>query len=113
MLAAEIRRNLTLAGPLVSVYAGQHLMGLVDAAMVGRIGNGPLAGVGIGNGLFWAVSTLGMGLMLGLDPLISQAIGAGEREHAEKLLRRGMVLGAWVSLPLMLLLGVMPLLLGV
>jgi MATE family multidrug resistance protein len=69
-------------------------MGLVDTAVVGRAGPVPLAGTGLGNILFFAVSVLGMGLMMGLDPLVSQAFGAGNAPRARHLLWQG----AWLSL---------------
>jgi MATE family multidrug resistance protein len=69
-------------------------MGLVDTAVVGRAGAEPLAGTGLGNVLFFAVSVLGMGLMMGLDPLVSQAVGAGDARRARHLLWQG----AWLAL---------------
>ena len=75
---AELRALARLAVPLALASAAQSLMGLVDTAVVGRAGAEPLAGTGLGNVLFFAVSVLGMGLMMGLDPLVSQAVGAGD-----------------------------------
>src|SRR5262245_22768322 len=106
-----MRQNVRLARPLAALHAGQQLMNLVDAALLGRLGNAPLAGAGIGGNLFWAVTVLGIGLMLGIDPLLSQAVGAGEARKARRLLRDAVVLGLWLSLPLALVLGAVPLLL--
>jgi MATE family multidrug resistance protein len=91
---AELRETCRLAAPLALAYAAQALMGIVDAAVVGRAGAVPLAGAGIGNALFFAVSVLGMGTMTGLDPLVSQALGAGDGGRARGLLWQG----AWLSL---------------
>jgi MATE family multidrug resistance protein len=60
-------------------------MGTVDTAVVGRAGAVQLAGVGLGNGLFFAIAILGIGLLMGVDPLISQAIGAGDPIRARRL----------------------------
>ncbi len=56
----------------------------------GRSGRrAPLGGVGLGNALFMAIGVLGMGVMLGLDPLISQALGAGDRRRARRAVWQG------------------------
>jgi MATE family multidrug resistance protein len=90
----EIRALAHLAVPLALASAAQSLMGLVDTAVVGRAGAEPLAGTGLGNVLFFAVTVLGMGLMMGLDPLVSQAVGAGDARRARHLLWQG----AWLAL---------------
>ena len=64
-------------------------MGVVDTAVVGRAGAVPLAGVGLGNALFFTVAVVGIGLMMGLDPLIAQAFGAGDPARARRLLWQG------------------------
>jgi MATE family multidrug resistance protein len=70
------------------------LMGVVDSAVLGRAGPVPLAGTGLGNALFLALSIFGMGVMMGLDPLLAQASGAGESARARRLLWQG----TWLSL---------------
>lgn len=87
-----------LAVPLAAVQAGNQLMGVVDTAIVGRLGPAPLGAVGLGNGIFFALSTLGLGTMLGLDPLISQALGARKPERAHRLLWQGVWLAALLAL---------------
>jgi MATE family multidrug resistance protein len=93
-----------LALPIALAQAGQSLMGLVDTAVVGRAGAGPLAATALGNSLFFAVAVAGMGLMMGLDPLVSQAFGAGDRVRARRLLWQGvwlsLAVGALLALPM-------------
>jgi MATE family multidrug resistance protein len=84
--SSELRELAALAGPLTLSYVGGTLMGFVDTAMVGRLGATALAAVGIGNGIYFLVSMAGMGLVLGMDPLTAQAIGAGERDRARRVL---------------------------
>ncbi|MEI7704168.1 MAG: MATE family efflux transporter [Deltaproteobacteria bacterium] len=93
-IRAEARALLRLAVPLALANAGQSLMTVVDAAVVGRAGAAQLAGVGLGSLLFFAVTVLGMGTMMGLDPLVSQALGAGDGTRARHFLWQG----AWLSL---------------
>jgi multidrug resistance protein, MATE family len=83
-----------LAVPLALASAGQATMGLVDAAVCGRAGAAVLAGVGLGNALFFAASVFAMGVMLGLDPLVAQAFGAGDARAARRLLWQG----TWLAL---------------
>jgi MATE family multidrug resistance protein len=104
---AELRALGRLAAPLAAAQAGQALMGVVDTAVVGRAGTVALAGVGLGNGLFFTLAVVGIGLMLGLDPLIAQAFGAGDATRARRLLWQGASLSvigaAALALPLALL----------
>ncbi|WP_242340365.1 MULTISPECIES: MATE family efflux transporter [unclassified Anaeromyxobacter] len=95
-LRAEVSALVRLAVPLAIAQGGQALMGVVDTAVVGRAGPLPLAGVGLGNVLFMALSVLGMGVMQGLDPLIAQALGAGDPARARRLLWQG----TWLALAL-------------
>ena len=85
----ELRALGRLAAPLAVAQAGQALMGVVDTAVVGRAGAVQLAGVGLGNALFFTVAVVGIGLMMGLDPLIAQAFGAGDPARARRLLWQG------------------------
>ena len=109
---SEVRALVRLAVPLALASAGQSLMAVVDAAVVGRAGAVPLAGVGLGSLLFFAVSVLGIGTMMGLDPLVSQAFGAGDAPRARHFLWQG----GWMALGIGALLAVplafVPLMLG-
>ncbi len=94
IVRAEVRPLVRLALPLALAQGGQALMGVVDTAVVGRAGALPLAAVGLGNALFFAISVLGMGVMHGLDPLVAQAVGAGDTARARRLFWQGV----WLSL---------------
>ncbi len=79
-------------------------MGTVDTVMVGRLGAGPLAAVAVGNGLSLTVIVLGMGTLLGLDPIVTQAFGAGRERDCGRAMRHGLVLALLIALPMMLML---------
>ncbi len=96
-LRRELTELVSLAVPLAVAQGGQALMGVVDTAVVGRAGALPLAGVGLGLALFMALSVFGMGVMHGLDPLVSQAVGAGDTARARRLLWQGVWLAALLS----------------
>jgi multidrug resistance protein, MATE family len=91
-----------LALPLALMQAGHSLMGAVDTAVVGHTGAVQLAGVGLGNGLFFAIAFFGIGLLMGVDPLISQAIGAGDPVRARRLYWQGVYTALLASLVLAL-----------
>ncbi len=96
-----------LAAPLVLTNLGHMALALVDVAIVGRLGEVEIAAAGLGNAIFFVIAIFGMGVLLGLDPLIAQALGAGEGRTARRLLWQGLWLAFGLTVPLsMLVLGV-------
>ena len=94
----ELRDLVKLALPVAVVQMGLVSQGLVDTAMVGRVNAIELAAVTLGNLYFFGVSVFGMGLLLALDPLISQAFGAGDHEEIQLGIQRGLVLSIVLGL---------------
>lgn len=107
LLKIELRELFRLALPLAAAQAGTQLMGLVDVAVLGRLGASELAGSGMANAVFFATAVFGMGLMLGIDPLVAQAVGANDHARARHVLWQGIWLSLIVSgvLTAVLLLG--------
>ncbi len=93
-----------LALPLVVVQLGLMFMGVVDTAMVGRISADALAAVAIASVYFFAASTVGMGCLMALDPVVSQAHGAGDEAGIARGLQRGLLMAALVTVPTSLML---------
>src|SRR5437763_6789973 len=89
-LVGEVRELLRLAIPIAAAQAGIALMGVVDTAVVGRLGAAALGAVGLANGLFLAAGIVGIGVVMGLDPLIAQAFGANDRLRARALAWQGL-----------------------
>jgi MATE family multidrug resistance protein len=83
-----------LALPLAFAQAGQAAMGLVDTAVVGRLSPTAQAAAGLGNSLTFTILFFGMGVLFALDPLVSQAIGAGRPAEA----RTHYWTGVWLAL---------------
>ncbi len=96
---ADFRALLAFAVPMASVQVGLMLMGLVDTAMVGRLSAEALAGTALANVWFFAVSTIGMGTIAVLDPVISQAYGANDHDGIARGLQRGLVIALLVTVP--------------
>ncbi len=76
-------------------------MGVVDTIMVGPLGPTAIGAVSIGNALFDVTGIFGIGLLLGLDTLISQAFGAGRRDECDHWLWQGVWIALGVSVVLM------------
>lgn len=100
---SDFARLLKLALPVVGSHVGYMMFGVVDMIMVGRVGPEAIGAVNLGNA--WALGTMlfGMGLVYGIDPIISQAYGAGNVRRMGLALQRGIILALAVSVPLALL----------
>ena len=99
-LKRELRPMLALAGPVVLGEIGWISMGLVDTMMVGRIGAEALGAVSIGGTVFYGVAVFGMGVLLGLDTLVSQAFGAKKLSECHRALFHGFYLSLALTIPL-------------
>ena len=103
-MATAVRRELGpnngLAMPVVLAEVGWTTMGLVDTLMVGPLGPAAIGAVGLGGMVFISIGLLGMGLMLGLDTLVSQAFGAGHLERCHHWLFQSVYLAGLVAVPL-------------
>jgi MATE family multidrug resistance protein len=103
---------------------GWMSMGIVDTMMVGRLPDSATAmgAVSLGSNTFFVLALFGGGLLLGLDTLVSQAFGAGEREDCHRSLVNGIYLSialtpllaapVWLLPGLLKGMGVAPALLG-
>ncbi len=86
--------------PLVITQVGIMTLGLVDIWMVGKLGSTALASVALGD--LWVAGTLlvAMGVLLGIDPIVSQAHGARDGRRIALALQQGVVLALVLSVPL-------------
>ena len=75
-------------------------MGIVDTLMVGPLGPEAIGGVGLAGILFFALAACGMGVLLGLDTVVSQAYGAGDHDACRRWLWQGLWLGLFAAVPL-------------
>jgi MATE family multidrug resistance protein len=95
--ARELRDVTRLAAPIALVQVGLMLLGLIDVFMVGRVSPSAIAAVALGNFYWVIVAFFGQGVIMVLDPLVSQAIGARDDNAIRLALQRGLVLVAGVS----------------
>lgn len=92
-LRREVRPLVELAAPLVLGEFGWMCMSLVDTMFAGRVSKEALGAVSVGNMLYATVAVTGIGVLLGLDPLVAQAFGAGDKKDCN----RSLVNGLWVA----------------
>jgi multidrug resistance protein, MATE family len=98
-LRREIGGLAALAFPLCLGHLGQHLMSIVDTAVLGRYSSAALAGSGLAGNILFAIMLLGVGTVMGLDTLVPQSLGAGETGRARELYAAGVRLALVLSLP--------------
>ena len=103
---SELRPLARLAGPIVLSQVGSHLMVAVDTAMIGHASSKALTASGIASVWLTGTSMLAYGVLHGMDPIVTQAHGAGDDERAHLALRRGVVVALLVGLLLALVWGV-------
>lgn len=94
---------LRLAWPAIVENLLHTMVGIVDTAMVGRLGAGALAAVGLGNQVNQLGLTVFSALATGSTALVARHVGAGEQDRARAVARQSLVLGLFVSGTVMLI----------
>ena len=79
---AEFRALLALAIPVVFSELGWMSMAIVDTIMVGHVGPVAIGAVAVGSFVYYCPALFGIGILLGLDTLVSQAHGRGDYDDA-------------------------------
>jgi MATE family multidrug resistance protein len=100
---------LTLSVPVALAELGWSSMNVVDTIMVGNLGASAIGAIAIGGSAFYSFAVFGMGLLLGLDTLVSQAYGAGDRDDCHRSLAQGVYIALLLTAPLMLFFALIPL----
>ena len=103
-LVADLRTLSTIAGPIALVQVGMMAMGVVDTIMIGRVSPAAIAAVALGNTIFMAVAMFGMGVVMSLDAVVAQAVGANDRPAIARSFQRAVVLACAITVPTLLLL---------
>ncbi|HEX2022802.1 MAG TPA: MATE family efflux transporter [Candidatus Thermoplasmatota archaeon] len=96
------RRVLAVAWPVVVTNFLQTLALTVDLVFVGTLGTLALAATGVATQVFFVGMVVGNGLAAGATALVARAIGAGDREAADRATTAAVVLALLVSAPLAL-----------
>jgi MATE family multidrug resistance protein len=100
MHLSVFRRVASLAIPVAFAELGWMAMTTVDTVMVGPLGPEAIGALGVSNSAFYSIAIFGMGLLLGLDTLVSHSHGAGRRTDTHHSLAQGVWLALFLSIPL-------------
>lgn len=90
----------TQTAPATIGIAAIVSVGLIDAYFIGKIGGDALAAVSFIFPVITALSSLGVGVMVGIASVVSRALGAGAHEQAERRANLGIVLAIILGLAL-------------
>lgn len=82
----EYRCLANLSIPLILTQAGQMVVAVADSAMVGRTGAQYLAASAFANNIFILIMLFGMGITLGITPLVGKLNGEKQPERIAQLL---------------------------
>ncbi len=95
----EMRQLMRLGLPIAFVQFGMTSMNFVDVALLGRHDKESLPAMTLGNLLTFGVMVFCMGTITAADPLLSQAVGARDRDAVPRLLGRTLLLSLLLSVP--------------
>ena len=98
------KRNLKVALPIVLSQVGGALVQLVDTFLVGHLGTVELAAVSFASVIFMIGMLGGMGILMGLTPLVGIAFVRNEKARLSQLFENGILLTILVAIVLSLLL---------
>jgi MATE family multidrug resistance protein len=89
-----VRALVRLAVPIVAMQVGMMLMSVVDTVFVGHVSARELAAAALGSLYTIGLFNFALGVVWAVDPLVSQALGAGDPAAAALGVQRGLVLAA-------------------
>lgn len=73
--------TISIALPVMISQLGQVSVGVADSMMVGRLGALPLASASLANSIFFVIMMFGLGISMGITPLVSIAEGKGKAKR--------------------------------
>ena len=87
----ELRLTLALALPMIVAQVSQMLIGITDAAFIGRVGTVELAAAAFTHGIFGLLYIVGIGLLIPVGVYTARDHGAGDVVGCAAWLRHGKV----------------------
>lgn len=101
--ARQMAMVLRLSLPAILAQLSTVVMQYIDAAMVGRLGAGETAAIGLVSSSTWLFGGLCGAVFSGFTVMAAQSIGAGDEKSARNLMKEAFVLGLSFALLLSLL----------
>lgn len=112
----HLKRNLTLAVPVMITQAGQIMVNLVDNFMVGglggkydyivdeQLGKTALGAVSLGNAVFVTALVVAFGFSFAISPLVAAADAKKNKDEAGKIFSHGLLLNLILAVVLLIIL---------
>jgi len=88
----EVRPTLALGLPIIIGQVGQHLMPLIDTAMIGRVGYEQVAAAAFGSTVLMVPMIIGFGLCLPVSVMVASGRGSGDAREPALVLQHGLIL---------------------
>jgi MATE family multidrug resistance protein len=92
------RKNLALAIPVIFSQIGQVTVNLVDSIMVGHIGTVQLAAASFATSVFLVGMLFGLGITLGLTPLVGQSFNSKNQKNLGSWFKNGILVNLIASI---------------
>ena len=89
------RNVFKLAWPAIAENALQTLLGIVDTAVVARLGTSALSGVGASQQLIWVLTTALIAVSMGTTVVIAHFTGGNQQLRANAVLKQSLMLAAF------------------
>lgn len=94
----RVRLTLLLCAPAILSQLASVLLQFIDASMVGSLGAGPSASIGLVSTSTWLCGGFCMAIAQGFSVQVAHRIGAGDRSRARLVLRQGLLVVTVFSL---------------
>ncbi|GMQ27720.1 MATE family efflux transporter [Algoriphagus confluentis] len=89
----HFKTTFILAYPVMLSQLGQVAVGVADSMMVGQLGPVPLAASALANSIFFVIMMFGIGVSMGITPLVSVADGKSRLKRISRLFSHGL----WIN----------------
>lgn len=89
-LGQQVRLTLLLCGPAILAQLASVLLQFIDASMVGSLGAGPSASIGLVSTTTWIFMGFAMAASQGFSVQVAHLIGSNDFAGARKVLRQGL-----------------------
>ncbi|MEY3645155.1 MAG: hypothetical protein RLZZ207_1853 [Bacteroidota bacterium] len=99
-LGNQVKATFILAYPVMLSQLGQVAVGVADSMMVGRLGALELAASSLANSIFFVILMFGIGISMGLTPLVSKSFGKGKTHQISRLFSNSLLINFSTSLVL-------------
>lgn len=103
MYKPEFLQLAKIALPLIVAQLAQTTLSFVDTLMVGKLGNDALAGIALGGTTFFLVYVVCSGVILGVSPIVAQAVGGRKFDQVGPTVRQALWLCLILTIPAMTL----------